>query len=217
LLERYRGKAPTLEVAKYWAMCHWFDETCGRLLDFLDEKKLSNDTMVISLADNGWIQDPNADNFAPRSKQSPYDGGIRTPIVIRWPRMIRPRTSDRLAISLDLAPTILAAADLKPTAEMPGINLLDQTAVERRQAIFGEIFTHDAVDIRRPASSLRFRWAVEGDWKLIVPAGQNTPGGVVELYDLKADPFESQNQAERNPGRVTHLRRLIDAWWTGLD
>ena len=215
LLERYRGKAPTLEVAKYWAMCQWFDETCGQLLDFLDAKKLSNDTIVIYIADNGWIQDPSADHYAPKSKQSPYDGGLRTPIVVRWPAKIRPRTSNRLASSLDLAPTILAAAGLKPTPEMPGINLLDETAVERRTAIFGEIFTHDAVDIHRPASSLRYRWAIEGYWKLIVPAAQNTPLGAVELYNLNKDPFESRNLAPRNLAQVTHLQGLIDAWWKG--
>jgi arylsulfatase A-like enzyme len=172
---------------------------------------------VIYLADNGWIQDPNANAYAPKSKQSQYDGGLRTPIVIRWPGKVKPRQSDALASSIDLAPTILDAVGLKPTAEMPGINLLDEGAVERRKAIFGEIFTHDAVDIERPASSLRYRWTIEGYWKLIVPAPENTPGGEVELYDLKADPFESRNQAARNPSRVVHLRVLIDEWWTGQD
>ena len=46
---------------------------------------------------------------------------------------------------------------------MPGVNLLDDSAVERRKAIFGEIFTTNAVDIHRPASSLRYRWAIAGD------------------------------------------------------
>ena len=161
-LEKYRGKAPTLEIAKYWAMCAWFDETCGQLLDFLEARKIADDTIVIYLADNGWIQDPDADRYAPKSKQSPYDGGLRTPIVLRWPGIIRPRTSDRLASSLDLAPTILTAVGLKPTPELPGINLLDDAAVEERTAIFGEIFTHDAVDIHRPSSSLRYRWVIDG-------------------------------------------------------
>ena len=100
---------------------------------------------------------------------------------------------------------------------MPGINLLDDAAVERRGAIFGEIFTHDAVDIHRPASSLRYRWAIEGYWKLIVPAPQNTPGAMVELYDLKTDPFENQNQAARNPMRSALLRSRVDDYWTGRD
>ena len=94
-------------------------------------------------------------------------------------------------LSLDLAPTILAAAGVKPPAEMQGVNLLDESAVARRDAIFGEIFTHNAVDIHRPAPSLRYRWVIAGDWKLIVPAAQNAPNTPVELFNLAADPFEA--------------------------
>ena len=54
-------RPPSLEVAKYWAMCEWFDETCGVLLDHLGAKGLADDTMVVYLADNGWIQAPAAD------------------------------------------------------------------------------------------------------------------------------------------------------------
>jgi arylsulfatase A-like enzyme len=217
LLDKYRGKAPTLSIAKYWAMCEWFDETCGQLLDFLDAKKLAGDTMVIYLADNGWIQDPAADRYAPRSKQSQYDGGLRTPIIVRWPGKIAPKSSDRLATSIDLAPTILAAAGLKPAPEMKGINLADGDAVGRREAVFGEIFTHNAVDMHRPASSLRYRWTVAGDWKLIVPAPQNTPDAAMELYDLATDPFETRNLADQNPQEVVRLKALIDAWWPAED
>ncbi len=217
LLKKYRAMAPTLAIAKYWAMCEWFDETCGQLLDFLDARGIADDTIVIYLADNGWIQHPTANAYAPKSKQSPYEGGLRTPIVIRWPSKIRPKMSDRLATSLDVAPTVLAATGLKPTSEMPGINLLDDAAVESRRAVFGEIFTHDAVDLKRPAASLRYRWAIEGYWKLIVPAPQNTPGAIVELYDLKTDSLESRNLAKANPSQVSHLRTLINQYWKGQD
>ena len=213
LLAKYRDKTPSLEVAKYWAMCEWFDETCGELLDHLKAKGLADDTMVVYLADNGWIQDPDADRFADRSKQSPYDGGLRTPIMIRWPGKLEPRTSDRLASSIDLAPTILTAVGLRPTEAMQGINLLDSGAAEGREAIFGETFTHNAVDIHRPASSLRTRWAIEGDWKLIVPDPRNEPDAKVELFHVTADPEETRNLADREPARVEHLKGLIDSWW----
>jgi len=213
LLDKYRSQAPTLEVAKYWAMIEWFDETCGQLLDHLDARGLAGDTMVLYLADNGWIQDPDADRYAPKSKQSQYDGGLRTPIIVRWPGKVPTRMSDQPVLSLDLAPTILAAAGLKPTPEMPGVDLRDESALERRKAIFGEIFTHNAVDIHRPASSLRYRWALEGDWKLILPDPRNTPGGSAELYDVTADPFETRNLADREAPKVAHLRSLINAWW----
>jgi arylsulfatase A-like enzyme len=215
LLEQYRALAPSLEVAKYWAMCTWFDETCGQLLAHLDARNISDNTLVIFLADNGWIQDPEADRYAPRSKQSQYDGGLRTPILVRWPGTVRAARSDRLVSSIDLAPTILAAAGVKPAAEMQGLNLLDESALAHRDAIFGEIFTHNAVDIDRPATSLRYRWVIAGNWKLIVPAAQNTPNRPVELFDLAADPHEAHDVAASEPGQTARLKKLVDDWWNG--
>jgi arylsulfatase A-like enzyme len=214
LLAKYRGAAPSLEEAKYWAMCEWFDETCGELLGRLDARGIADDTLVVFLADNGWIQDPTADRYAPRSKQSQYDGGLRTPIIVKWPGKVRPASSDRPVLSIDLAPTILTAAGLKSAPGMQGINLLDESAVARRTTIFGEIFTHNSVDIRRPAASLRYRWALSDHLKLILPARQNTPDGTPELFDIVADPYETHNLAARNPAEVERLTKLTDAWWS---
>lgn len=213
LLQKYKDHAPSLQVAKYWAMCEWFDETCGQLLDRLETMGIANDTVVAYVCDNGWIQDLDADRFAPRSKQSPYEGGLRTPIMIRWPGHVTPKVSDQPVLSIDLAPTILATAGLAPTPEMQGVNLLDPSAVESRKVIFGETFTHNAVDLQDPASSLRTRWAIEGDWKLILPAPRNEPQARVELFDLAHDPGETTNLADREPAKVEHLTKQINAWW----
>jgi uncharacterized sulfatase len=213
LLAHYRGKAPTEEVAKYWAMCEWFDETCGELLDFLDAQNRSDNTLVIFLADNGWIQDPRADGYAPRSKQSPYDGGLRTPILIRWPGKVAPRTCDTPVGALDIAPTIVRAAGLELQPGMEGVDLLDEKAVSGRPAIFGEVFTHNAVQIHDPASSLRYRWAVEGDWKLIVPDRRNEPAGAVELFDVAHDPGEARNLAAEHRQKVVDMLVKLDASW----
>lgn len=213
LLAPYRDKAPSLEDAKYWAMCEWFDETCGQLLDHLDAKGLAENTLVVFLADNGWIQGPDADRYAPRSKQSPYDGGLRTPIVLRWPARIEPAASDALASSIDIPPTVLAAVGLPLNPDLPGINLLDATARSSRGAIFGEIFTHNAVDLDHPAASLRFRWVIEGRDKLIVPHPRNEPDAAVELFDIVDDPQETTNLADDQPARVAALQAKIDAWW----
>ena len=79
--------------------------------------------------------------------------------------------------------------------------------------MFGEIFTHDVVDLDHPAAGLRDRWVVAGDWKLILPEARNAPGAAVELFNVVADPHESNNLADREPARVDELRKLIDAWW----
>src|SRR5262249_8994579 len=99
--------------------------------------------------------------------------------------------------------------------EMSGINLLDAAAVAKRLAIFGECFTHNAVEIHRPASSLRWRWMIEEEWKLIRPAPQNEPAGRPELYHLGRDPREERELAAREPQVVERLTKRLDAWWPG--
>ena len=217
LLKKYEAVAPTLAVAKYWGMVEWFDETVGGLLTHLDNEGLTDNTIVVYVADNGWITNPQTGAFAPRSKQSQYDGGLRTPIMIRWPGHAKPGRSESLASSLDLAPTLLAAANLKPTPQMPGINLLDDKAVADRKAIFGECFTHHSKDLDQPAASLRWRWMIsrehDDNWKLIVPDSSNEPESAVELYNLADDPFEERNLADKESGRVESMRSKINAWW----
>jgi len=214
LLAKYRDRTESIHVARYWAMCEWFDETCGELLDFLDRKKLAENTLVLFVTDNGWIQDPDTPRYAPKSKRSPYDGGIRTPIMVRWPGRIAAKRDDvTLAISVDLAPTALAACGLEPTDAMEGVNLMDGEAVARRNRIFGEIFAHNAVDVGKPASSLEYRWCIEDWWKLIVPNPANVPGPGAELYNLQSDPHETKDLAAENPDKAKHLRARIEDWW----
>ncbi len=213
LFNKYKDVAPSEHVARYWAMIEWFDETVGGLLTHLEEQKLDENTIVVYVADNGWIQNVDGPRYAPKSKQSQYDGGLRTPIMLRWPGHITPRMSEGLAISIDLAPTLLTAAGERPTPQMQGINLLDERAVADRKAIYGECFTHNANDLNDPAANLRWRWMIEGNWKLIVPDAQNEPDAEVELYDLVADPHETDNQAGLDPQRDAQLRSMLDAWW----
>src|SRR4029079_7265918 len=91
------------------------------------------DTIVIYLHDNGWIQDEASANFAPKSKRSQYDGGGRTPIIVRWRGHVKAGESARLASSVDLAPTILHALGAKPAKGMPGMNLLDPHSLAPRE------------------------------------------------------------------------------------
>lgn len=213
LLKKYIDKTKSIHVARYWAMCEWFDETVGDLLKKLDANGQAGNTLVIYLHDNGWIQDPGSPNYAPKSKQSQYDGGLRTPILIRWPGKVKPEVSRDLAQSIDLAPTILKAAGLKPTAEMPGVDLLDAAARSKRDSLHGEIFLHTATDIDKPGANLRYRWIVQENWKLILPHAANSPKDEPELYDLSKDPHETENLAGKNPETVADLTKKLDEWW----
>jgi uncharacterized sulfatase len=218
LLEKYTAEGRHPKVAKYYAMCEWFDETCGQLLDYLDKKKLRDNTIVVFVVDNGWIQETGAVKttrgwFAPKSKMSPYDGGLRTPVLVRWPGKVKPARHDDLVSTIDVVPTILSACGVKPHPDMKGLNLLDaEKGKLPREAVFGEIFVHTAVSLDKPALNLTHRWVRAGDRKLILTEEKkDTP----ELYNLKDDPFEEKNLAAERPDDVARLRKLLDAWWQG--
>lgn len=221
LLERYRTEGRPIELARYYAMVEWLDETVGRLLEYLESKDLARDTMVLYLADNGWIQRtaetplPSGWNqpFAPRSKRSAEDGGIRTPILVRRPGKVEPRRLDKPASSIDLAPTILAAAGLQPRERMHGVNLLNLQAVNRREAVFGDVYLHDIQDLDDPVASLTNRWVIQDRWKLIVPHWPNRIDAQLYLYDLQADPYEKINLALDAPRQVRRLLEMLNAWF----
>lgn len=232
ILRKYRQPGRPEALAKYWAMCEWFDETCGQLLDHLDEKGLRENTIVIYVTDNGWIQrtaesdvpDGWRQAFAPRSKQSPYEGGVRTPIMIRWPGRIQPGTSTTLVSSIDFAPTILAACGAKVPENLPGINLLDVCAGKPagREAILGEGFAHDVADLEDPSASLLYRWCIEGPWKLILSydgrlgryrSSHEPRVWQPQLFDVLNDPHETRNLADDHPELVERLSRRIAQWW----
>jgi len=207
LLKKYLPKSDSEFVAKYWAMCEWWDESVGKLLAHLDEKKLADNTIVVYVTDNGWIQEPAASRYAPRSKRSPYEGGIRTPILVRWPAGIKPARDDQsLASSLDIAPTILTACGIKPAAELPGLNLLDKKALSTRDTLVGEIYEHDVADLEHPTRGLLYRWCIRENWKLVRP----TSGGASELFNLSSDPAEQKDLASQEPARVKELNAAID-------
>ena len=232
LLEKYRPLTPSPHIAKYWAMVEWFDETCGELLSHLTKHGLSENTIVVYVADNGWIQEPQSPRYSHRSKRSPYDGGLRTPIMLRWPAKVQPRRSEELASSLDLMPTLLKAAGIAAAEDLPGINLLDTKALSARKTLHGECFLHTFASLERPADNLLWRWIIDDRWKLIIPRTHgdsdlqpiSEPGmdesevewiksGRVELYDIVADPYETRNLAADNAAVIGELVRKADAWW----
>lgn len=211
LLEKYRRRADSIHVARYWAMCEWWDEVCGQLLDGLDQRGLRENTLVMYTCDNGWIQRPDSPQFAPRSKQSRYDMGLRTPVMLRWPARLSPRRDEETLVSnVDFAPTVLAVAGLRRHRAMTGINLLKPV---KREAVFAAAYTHDAVDIHRPVENLRYLCCVAGRLKLMLPGKQSDDAPAAELYDLTSDPHETRNLAPSQPADVERLRQRIARWW----
>ena len=221
LLEKYRGKGLTPHAEVYHAMVEWFDETCGELDRWLEQKGLKENTVILYLSDNGW--DPLHGYKGGRAKLTPYENGIRTPIFVRWPGKVAPRRDDEtLASIVDIVPTILELAGVPVPEELPGIKLLDREAMTKRKTIFIESYRHDIMDIEDPVKSLTSLAVIDGWSKLIIPGPVEQDGrqasfasiaGVVELFDLKSDPAETRNLATERPAEVKRLKALQDAEW----
>lgn len=214
-LDHYLPLAPSPHIARYWAMVAWFDETIGELLAILDQSGQRRNTVIVFIADNGWIQDPQSPRYAPRSKQSQYDGGLRTPIIVNWPGHIAPSICPSYVSSLDLLPTLLACAGIAAPAGLEGVDLRDDAALAKRAAIFGACYTHNAIDLDMPARNLRWRWGVSDGWKLILPDAVNESDSTAQLFQVESDPLETNDLAVAHPEQVARLRALIDGWWDG--
>ncbi len=216
LLDKYKSIAPTEPIAKYWAMCEKFDQTVGELLEIIEAEGDADNTIIVYVCDNGWINLPQRSAYAPKSKRSQYDGGVRTPIMVHWPGKIEPKRDEtNLASSIDMVPTVMKLLGLPADERLPGIDLTDTAKVQARKALFGEILEHDIQSMDEPSTSLMYRWVIEGRHKLIVPNLSRVPDGVNELYDLTDDPWEEKNLARESPELVAALREKLDAWWSG--
>ena len=205
LLERYLAEGVPEPIARYRAMCTWFDETCGQLLDHLDAIGEGEDTLVVLVTDNGWIQRPDAQGYAARSKRTSYEGGVRTPIVLRHRGAIEPERLEVAVSSVDLAPTILRACGAEVPDALPGVDLLGQGGPAPRP-VFGAAFTHDVVEVGAPERSVLSRWVIDGGRKLI-----DHGAGEAELFDLAADPWEQEPIVDA-PSEA-RLRASLDGWW----
>jgi len=223
LLAKYKAMGLGEFVAKYYAMCEWFDETCGQLVGKLEEEGLRENTLVVYVCDNGWIQREDRNGYARHSKRSPYEMGTRTPILFSWPGVIPAEDRPELCTSIDIAPTMLAAAGLDIPKNWPGLNLLPALKKGkeiRRDTIFGEAFAHDIADIHKPEDSLLYRWVIEDEWKLLL-AYDGRPGKMRYppdetaplLFNLKEDPHEKNDLAGSRPETVARLAQKIANWW----
>jgi uncharacterized sulfatase len=214
LLKKYAG----VKNAKYLAMIEWLDETCGALMEQLKAKGVDDNTLVLYLADNGWNE---------HGKAFPYENGVRTPVIARWPSKFKPRRDDKsLVTNLDVMPTILSVCGVQAPESLPGINLLDTEAVASRDTLFLSNFAHDMVSATEPEKSLWTRSCIHEKWKLVAwrenppkvkpwnhGYRHKNPDAMLELFDLEKDPHETTNLAEKKPEIVKDLQAKLDGWW----
>jgi arylsulfatase A-like enzyme len=224
LVEKYEG-IENLN-APYASMVEKMDESIGRILAELEDLGLKDNTLVLFCSDNGGICKISKQTPYRSGKGSYFEGGIREPLVVRWPGKIKPNSTCNVpVIGTDFYPTFLETAGLP----IPGNKVLDGTSLmplltrsgsfpDRTlfwhfpiylQAYAGiEDDSHDPLFRTRPGSALR-----QGNWKL----HEYFEDGRLELYDLDADISERVNLAAIHPETAARLHRLLKQWRTEMN
>ena len=195
----------------YAAMVEALDLAVGKVLDKLDELNLTENTLVIFTSDNGGLSTsegwPTSNHPLRAGKGWIYEGGIREPLIIRWPAKIKPaQTPATPASSPDFFPTILDAANLKPAPEqsLDGISLIpDLTGTPSPTRPLFWHYPHYGNQGGAPAAAIR-----KGKWKLIEWLEDHR----LELFNLETDPSESTNLANQFPEETKSLHLLLKQW-----
>jgi arylsulfatase A len=199
----------------YAAMIETLDDSVGRLMKKIESLDLSQRTIFIFTSDNGGLHvlespgTPSTHNTPFRAgKGFLYEGGLREPLVVRWPGKVAPgSTCDTPIVLTDLVPTLLEAAGIdaaKAIGPLDGVSIMKRLRGEALppRTLYWH-FPHYTNQGGRPAGAIR-----EGDWKLV----EQFEDGRAELYDLAHDPSETKNFAAIEPGRVAELRGKLQEW-----
>lgn len=216
--EKFKGKS---KGGLYGDVVEEFDFETGRLLDVLDELKLTQNTMVIYTSDNGpWNQDkytkhkkghPKESIFWGDSgplrngKGSCYEGGYRLPCIIKWPKKIKPGViSDAIFATIDFMPTFsnVCGFDLPKDIHIDGIDQTELLTGKRKTG--RDFFYFDKAGVRK------------GKWKYLKPnayfygyAVEDNRKKNDELYNLEIDIGETNNLAKKFPEKVAELKELM--------
>ncbi len=198
--------------AAYAAMVESVDDGVGRIMQQLRDLELDQRTLVIFTSDNGGFA--KATNNAPlrANKGSNYEGGIRVPLIIKWPGLAKAGTvSSEPAISTDLYPTILAATGqpARPYQHMDGKDLTPalRGGTLDRDAIFWHYPHYNQHPQSFPSGVVR-----AGDWKLI----EAYETGKLSLYNLANDLGETNDLSEREPKKLAQLHERLKQWRTDV-
>jgi arylsulfatase A len=195
----------TATRAQYVRILERADRGVGRIVRALDSLGLRRNTIVIFTNDNGgeWLS-RNYPLF--HNKGSVWEGGIRVPAIVRWPGHIHSGSvSHQVAMTMDLTASILAVAEARVPADarLEGKNIfptLERKSPEMERTLFWRV------------SAGRLQQAVRsGDWKLI------NDNGRWQLYDVRHDLGERDNQIGRRSDIAKRLRPLLDAWQADVD
>ncbi len=212
LTAKYQGKTgPGLKNPVYAAQIEATDRAIGRVLDALDRLRIADHTLVIFTSDNGGWDGATSNHPLRSGKGDLYEGGLRVPLIMRWPAAQRTpqstgSTNETPVITMDLTATVLDAAQVPPTAEpLDGVSL--------RPLLTGRSLARDALHFHyphyawhrsnRPGGAIR-----SGNLKLIRRYDDQS----LELFDLAADPSEQRNLAREKPELAARLDGQLSNW-----
>jgi arylsulfatase A-like enzyme len=207
-------QAPEADIARfrtgnrnrdtYLAMLARMDAAVGRVLDTLDRHGLAKNTLLFFLTDNGGARNTSASNGHLRDfKHSVYEGGIRTPFLVRWPARFGSGVRHQPVISLDLFSTICTAAGVA----LPDDRIMDTRDLTPLLSGASAEPVHDALfwDGDDQLTAIRM-----GSWKLVNIRDRR------ELYNLEADPRETANRLESDPATARILQGEFDRWRSAM-
>lgn len=207
-LARYQERHPdaSKQRAKLAAFIEHLDWGVGEVLRTLDETNLAAQTLVIVTSDNGGQLDVGASNGPYRAgKGTMYEGGLRVPMVVRWPGEITPGTTSHVvAMTMDLFPSILEAANLAVPEGSPALSLVPIWRKEKERLPARDLFW-----VRLEGGVYTYA-ARRGDYKLIRPSPQKNRQPPDELYDLSSDPLEKHDLRQERPELFAEMVRLLE-------
>ena len=204
------------------AMVQSLDESVGHVLSKLEELGLAENTVVIFSSDNGGhvSQRRDAEEFQGTGnlplrggKGWLYEGGVRVPLIVRWPGKVKPGASAEVTISTDYYPTILelAGLSLPPGHDLDGISLvpvLRGYGSLNREAVYWHWPHYSNHGRQSPAGAVRV-----GDYKLI----EYFENGTLQLFNLREDIGEQVNLAAKMPLKAEDLREMLHQWRENLN
>lgn len=197
----------------YAAMVEALDQSVGAIVNALKEEGLYDKTLIIFTSDNGGLVTPGPGEMPTSNlplklgKGRAYEGGIREPLIVRWPGVTKAGSkSDRSMCSVDFYPTLLdiAGLPLKPKQHIDGLSfvpLLHRKKMKERVLFWH--FPHYANEGGKPFSTV-----MKGDYKLI----HNYEDNSYELYNVVKDIGENDNLVNTEPVRVQNMQKLLDAF-----
>jgi arylsulfatase A len=198
-------------------MIEMMDAGIGQLLAAIDRLDLREQTVIIFASDNG--PDPLVEtrfNLGLRgTKYTIYEGGIRVPLMIRWPGHLKPSQQNALVHFTDLLPTLIDLCQLAPASDLPFDGASFAPAMSGESS---DLPTHRFWQWNRGTPRYTHNAAIrEGTWKLVRPfVTRNLPKEestrAVALYDLTEDPTESRDVSREHPDRARRMSDALKDW-----